>query len=279
MIQAMYNQRFELMVRPLGQTAVGGANFATLFGDATKTATQAAALLAASADSGSGPVRTLPGAQTILGDPDVQGWLNSYYAERKANNPLVASDGLSATTSYQPAAGAGSNFSADSVYGPDQIYAQALANQVGNAFATLTGDKAAELTSQLPGIPSQQAQQEFDRRLALENLDRLQSGQPIDTTAYWSDPGPITTGGVTYTSQQLGYAGPGQSSGPQPIYISEADQIPGTNTFGVPGYDGTVTGIEPGRYYTLQQLENAGLPAGQPDAQFHPGSWTTTQNA
>ena len=275
----MYNQRFELMERPLGQTAVGGANFATLFGDATKTATQAAALLAAFADSGSGPVRTLPGAQTSLGDPDVQGWLNSYYAEQKANNPLAASDGLSAATSYQPAAGAGSNFSADSVYGPDQVYAQALANQVGNAFATLTGDKAAELTSQLPGIPSQQAQQEFDRRLALENLDRLQSGQPIDTTAYWSDPGPITTGGVTYTSQQLGYAGPGQSSGPQPIYISEADQIPGTNTFGVPGYDGTVTGITPGRYYTLQQLENAGLPAGQPDAQFHPGSWTTTQNA
>jgi hypothetical protein len=29
---------------------------------------------------------------------------------------------------------------------------------------------------------------------------------------------------------------------------------------------------QPGRYYTLQQLEQAGLKAGQPDAQFHPGS-------
>src|ERR1022692_977981 len=64
-----------------------------------------------------------------------------------------------------------------------------------------------------------------------------------------------------------------------PIYISQANQIQGTNTFSVPGYTGTVTGIQPGLYYTLQQLEQAGLQSGQPDAQFHPGSWTTTQSA
>jgi hypothetical protein len=271
MIQAMYNQRLEVLERPPGQTAAGSANFAELFGDATKTATQGAALSAAFADSVSGPVSPVPAAETSLGDPDVQGWLNSYYAERGAAS--------AANTSYQPATGAGNNFPAGSVYGPDAIYAQALANQVGNSYASLTGDNAAEFTSQLPGIPSQPAQQEFDRRLALENLQRLESGQPIDTTAYWSDPGAITTGGHTYTSQELGYAGPGQSSGPQPIYISIANQIQGTDTFSVPGYTGTVTGIQPGRYYTLQQLEQAGLKSGQPDAQFHPGSWSTTQNA
>src|ERR1039457_732456 len=221
MIQAMYNQRLEVMERPPSHPAVESANFAELFGDATKTGAQVAALPAASAVSD--PVSTVPPAQTSLGDPDVQGWLNSYYTEEGAPS-------ASANTSYQPAQGAGSNFPAGSIFGPDAIFAQALANQAGNAFATMTGDNPAGFTSQLPGIPTPQAQQEFDRRLALENVDRLQSGQPIDTTAYWSDPGPITTGGVTYTSQQLGYAGPGQSSGPQPIYISQANQIQGTNT-------------------------------------------------
>jgi hypothetical protein len=229
------------------------------------------------ADSVSSPASTVPDAKTSLGDPNVEGWLSSYYAEQQGNNPLAVSGLL--TPSFEPAAGAGNNFPTGSVYGPDAIFAQALANQVGNSYANMTGDNAAEFTSQLPGIPTQQAQQEFDRRLALENLERLQSGQPIDTTAYWSDPGPITTGGVTYTAQELGYAGPAQSSGPQPIYISQANQIQGTKTFSVPGYTGTVTGIEPGRYYTLQQLEQAGLKAGQPDAQFNPGSWTETQNA
>ncbi|MGA3044180.1 MAG: hypothetical protein ABSF54_25675, partial [Bryobacteraceae bacterium] len=123
-----------------------------------------------------------------------------------------------------------------------------------------------------PGIPATAAQQAYDALLANENAQRLASGQPIDTAAYWSDPGPVSYDGVTYTSQELGYAGPGQSSGAEPIYISQA--IPGTNTFAVPGYSGTVTGIEPNRYYTLQQLEQAGLQAGQPDAQFHPGSWS-----
>jgi hypothetical protein len=88
----------------------------------------------------------------------------------------------------------------------------------------------------------------------------------------------MTVNGITYTSQELGYAGPGQSSGPQPIFISQANQIPGTNTFSVPCYNGTVSGIQPGRYYTLQQLEKAGLPAGQADGQAHPGSWTLTQS-
>jgi hypothetical protein len=270
MIQAMYNQRFEVMERQPGQTAAGGASFAELFGDATKTATQERSLSAATAGSASDPPRTPNAAETSLGDPDVQDWLNSYWAEMG-----VASD---ANMSFQPAPGAGSNYSADSVYGPDQIYIQAVYNQGGNAFASLTGDNPADFTSQLPGIPTTQAQQAFDQDLALENAQRLASGQPIDTAAYWSDPGPITFEGKTYTSQELGYAGPGQSSGPEPIYISQGDEIPGTNTFSVPGYSGTVTGIQPNCYYTLQQLENAGLPAGQPNAQFQPGSWTTTQS-
>jgi hypothetical protein len=271
MIQAMYNQRFEVLERPPGQTAAGSANFAELFGDATKTAAQGTALPAASAASVSDPVSTVPAAQTSLGDPDVQGWLNSHYAEQGAPSD--------ANISYQPATGAGNNYAAGAVYGPDAIYAQALANQDGNSFASSMGDNAAEFTSQLPGIPSRQVQQEFDQRLALENANRLASGQPIDTTAYWSDPGSIATGGQTYTAQELGYAGPGQSSGPEPIYISQANQIQGTDTFSVGGYTGTVTGIQPGRYYTLQQLEQAGLKAGQPNGQFQPGSWTTTQNA
>jgi hypothetical protein len=272
MIQAMSNQRLdEVLERPPSQPAAGSDSFRAWFSDATQTGTQGAALPAAPAGLVSGPVSTVPTAETSLGDPDVQGWLNSYYAEQ--------GDASAANTSYQPATGAGNNFPSGSVFGPDAIFAQALANQAGNAFATMTGDNPAEFTSQLPGIPSQQGQQQFDQRLALENAERLQSGQPIDTTAYWSDPGSITLGGQTYTSQQLGYAGPGQSSGPQPIYISQANNIQGTDTFSVPGYSGTVAGIQPGRYYTLQQLEQAGLQAGQPDAQFHPGSWTTTQTA
>src|ERR1039457_3414233 len=197
MIQAMYNQRLEVMERPPSHPAVESANFAELFGDATKTGAQVAALPAASAVSD--PVSTVPPAQTSLGDPDVQGWLNSYYTEEGAPS-------ASANTSYQPAQGAGSNFPAGSIFGPDAIFAQALANQAGNAFATMTGDNPAGFTSQLPGIPTPQAQQEFDRRLALENVDRLQSGQPIDTTAYWSDPGPITTGGVFRSATDLYFA-------------------------------------------------------------------------
>lgn len=270
MIQAIYNRLLEVLDRPLGHTAPGNEGFAELFGHAAKTANRGAGQPAASTDSVSDPPHTLSAAQTSLGAPDVQGWLDSYYVEKGAAN--------SATVSYQPAPGAGDNFPAGSVYGPDAVFAQALANQAGNAFASMTGNNAAEFTSQLPGIPSQPVQQEFDRRLALENLQRLESGQPVDTTAYWSDPGPITTGGKTYTSQDLGYAGPGQSSGPQPIYISRANRIQGADTYSVPGYAGSVTGIQPGRYYTLKQLEQAGLKAGQPDAQFHPGSWSATQS-
>jgi hypothetical protein len=258
MIQAIHNLLFDSMEKPQGQAAAGSTDFAALFGDAA-------------ADPVLTPPNALPAAQASLGDPDVQGWLTSFYAEQ--------GDASAANTSYQPAAGAANNFPTGSVFGPDAIFAQALANQDGNAYAAMTGDNPAGFTSQLPGIPTEQAQQQFDQRLALENLGRLQSGQPIDTTAYWSDPGPITTGGVTYTSQDLGYAGPGQSSGPQPIYLSQANEYAGTNTFAVPGYSGTVAGLQAGRYYTLQQLEQAGLKAGQPDAQFHPGSWTTTPNA
>jgi hypothetical protein len=159
------------------------------------------------------------------------------------------------------------------VYGPEQIFTQAMANQAGNDFASKTGDNPAQFTSQLPGLPTAQAQNEYDSSLALENAQRLSTGQPIDTAAYWSDPGPLNYMGNTYTSQELGYAGPGQSSGPEPIYISQGDQIRETGTYSVPGYSGTVTGIQPNRYYTLQQLEQAGLKSGQPDAQFHPGSW------
>lgn len=270
MIQAMHNQRFEVIERPSAQAAAGSADFAELFGDATKTVPHGTALLAAPAHSASSPVSTASAAQPSLGDPDVQGWLNSYYGEM--------GEASAAGISYQPAPGAANNFPSGTMYSPDAIYTQALDNQIGNSFASLTGDNAAQFTFQLPGIPSQEVQQQFDQTLALENAQRLASGQAIDTTAYWSDPGPIDYEGTTYTSQELGYAGPGQSSGPQPIYISTANQVPGTNTFSVPGYNGTVTGIQPGSYYTLQQLEQAGLPAGQPNGQFQPGSWTTTQS-
>jgi len=270
MIQAMYNQSLDVVERPPSHPAARSDTFRAWFSTATATDTLGTAPPAASANSASAPESTVSAAGTSLGDPDVQGWLNTYYTEQ--------GDLSAANTSYQPATGAGNNFAVGGVWGPDAIFAQALANQAGNAFASMTGDNPAEFTSQLPGIPTQQAQQQFDQMLAIENAERLASGQPIDTTAYWSDPGPITLDGVTYTSQQLGYAGPGQSSGPEPIYVSQANQV-GTDTYSVPGYNGTVTNIQPGRYYTLQQLEQAGLTAGQPDAQFHPGSWTLTQNA
>jgi hypothetical protein len=207
-----------------------------------------------------------------LGEPDIQSYLNQYWSAAEQPN--------AGNISYPPAQGAGDNYPAGSVYGPDAVYTQAVANQIGNFFAGLAGSNPASLTSQLPGIPRQQVQQQFDQTLALENANRLASGQPIDTSAYWGDPGPVSLNGVTYTSQELGYVGPGQSSGPQPIFISVANLVPGTTgTFSVGGYSGTVTGIQAGRYYTLQQLEQAGLPARQPDTQFQPGSWSTTQDA
>jgi hypothetical protein len=272
MIEAIHNQLFDAPALTPGQTAAGSANFAELFGDATKTATQLVAQPPAPVTSGS--TNTVPAAQTSLGDPDVQAWLNSYYAERTTSNP---EDAESAQIPFEPASGAGSNYTANSVIGPDQIFTQALYNQNGYLFANMTGSNPASLTSQLPGIPTQQAQQEFDGELALENAGRLATGQPIDTAAYWSDPGSVTLDGQTFTSQQLGYTGPGQSSGPEPIYISQGDQVPGTtNKFSVPGYSGTVTGVQADRYYTLQQLEQLGLKSGQPDTQFQPGSWSLT---
>jgi hypothetical protein len=240
-----------------------------LFGG-TAMASEEAPVPAASNDSSAASSSPGPANETTVGKPDIQDWLNSYYAEM--------GDASEANAPYQAASGAPNNYPAGSVYGPEQIYTQALYNQGGNAFAALTGGNPADFTSQLPGIPTTAAQQEYDALLANENAQRLAAGQPIDTAAYWSDPGPVSYDGVTYTSQELGYAGPGQSSGPEPIYISQGEQIQGTNSFMVPGYNGTVTGIQPNRYYTLQQLEQAGLKAGQPDAQFHPGSWTTTES-
>jgi hypothetical protein len=273
MIEPMYNLYLETLERSVGATAGHrSTDFAELFGDATKANTQSVDQRATPADSTPGPVTAAPAAQASLADPDVQGWLTSYHTE-------MGDTANASNVSYQPAPGAGNNFPAGSVFGPDAIYTQALDNQIGNSFAGLTGENPGDYTSQLPGIPSQQAQQTFDQALALENAQRLATGNAIDTNAYWSDPGPVTYGGTTYSSQELGYAGQGQSSGPQPIYISVANQVQGTNTFTVPGYSGTVTGIQAGCYYTLQQLEQAGLQAGQADAQFHPGSWTLTQNA
>jgi hypothetical protein len=273
MIQAISNQSFAAQGRPPDPMLAGKVDdFAEFFGDATRAVPKpAVSVPAVPVPAASVSAASASAAQTSLGDPDVQGWLTSFYTEY--------GNASAANISYQAAPGAGANFPTGSVFGPDAIFSQALANQDGNAFATMAGDSPASFTSQLPGIPTQAAQQEFDRRLSLENLERLQSGQPIDTTAYWSDPGPITTGGVTYTSQELGYAGPGQSSGPQPIYISSTGQVPGTDSYSVPGYTGTVTGIQPDRYYTMAQLEQAGLQSGQPDAQFHPGSWTLTESS
>ncbi|HUE22977.1 MAG TPA: hypothetical protein VMQ86_14930 [Bryobacteraceae bacterium] len=315
MIQAMQSQRLEAMERPEVHRAPGNVDFAELFGDATKNSQPAgSAGLPSSLITPAGkpatpatspatpvaqpvtpvaqpatpvaqpvtpvaqpvtpvgsPVSPAPSPAASPGDPNVQGWLNTYWAQQGNTD--------NANISYQPAEGTGSNFTAGTVYGPDAIYTQALANQYGNSFASMTGDNPAEFTSQLPGVPSLQVQQQFDQTLALENAGRLSSGQAIDTSAYWADPGSISMGGQTYTAQQLGYAGVEQSSGPQPIFISQANQIAGTDTFSVGGYNGTVTGITPGKYYTLQQLEQAGLQTGQPDGQYNPGSWTTTQSA
>jgi hypothetical protein len=292
MIQAMSNQRFEAVERPSGQTATGSADFAELFQDAAKaniqkmdpptplaasasnaqaSASNAQASASNAQASASDAQASASDAQATLGDPDVQGWLNTYYAQ--------IGDPTDAAISDQPATGAGNNYPDGSVYGPDAIYTQALDNQIGNSFAGLTGANAADYTGQLPGIPSPQAQQQSDHDLAMENAQRLSWGQAIDTSAYWSDPGSLNFEGTTYTAQELGYAGPGQSSGPQPILISAADEIGTTGTYGVPGYSGTVSGVQPGCFYTLQQLEQAGLPSGQPDTQFHPGSWTTTPSA
>lgn len=275
MFQAVHNARFEAMERAPGHTAAGSAGFADLFGEAAKPATTAAGQPAVSANSVASPAVTVGSATgTKLGDPDVQGWLTSYYTELAAANPGESAS--SANIPYQPATGAATNYPAGSVYGPDQIYTQALYNQNDYEFANLTGHNPADSMSQLPGMATTQAQQEYDSLLANVNAQRLASGQPIDTAAYWSDPGPVNYMGHTYTSQELGYCGPGQSSGPEPIFISQGDQLTGTNNFCVPGYSGTVTGIQANRYYTLQQLEQAGLKTGQPDAQFHPGSWTLT---
>ncbi|MGA2134480.1 MAG: hypothetical protein ABSH50_19490 [Bryobacteraceae bacterium] len=266
MIQALQQAFQPLEVQSSRTSAENDLRFAELFGTAADRSTAQAA---APADS----------SGQVLGSPDVQSWLNSFYAQQaKLNLPGDQAMGLSATTPWEPAAGAGDLYTPDTMYGPDQVYTQALANQVGNQFATLTGTNAADLTSQLPGVPSQQAQNAFDSWLAQSNAQRLASGQPIDTSAYWSDPGPVTLNGTTYTSAQLGYCGPGQSSGPEPIYIASNNQV-GPDTFTVPGYSGTVKGIQPNQYYTLQQLEKAGLQTGQPDAQYHPGSWSDTTSA
>jgi hypothetical protein len=247
-----------------------GGNLNRLFDTLAETLSQKNVLPTSTAQ----PQAATANSQTSLGDPNVQGWIDSFYSQREAENSSTGTaGGMSASTSYQPAPGAGSIYTQDTMYGPDQIYQQAIANQIGNSFAALTGLNAADLTSQLPGVPSEQAQKAFDGLMAEQNAQRLASGQPIDTSAYWSDPGSVTMDGTTYSAKELGYSGPAQSSGPEPIYISAANQVQGTDTFTVPGYEGTVKGIEPGKYYSLQQLEQAGLKSGQPDAQYHPGSW------
>lgn len=270
MIQSLQQQDFSPTIMQWKPPATAGADdFANVLGSAGGSGA-ASARAVQPADSSGGEE---------LGSPNVQSWLNSFYAQQAAlNMPGDQAMGLNATVSYEPASGAADLYSPDSMYGPDQIYQQALSNQVGNQFATITGMNATDLTAQLPGIPTVQAQQAFDNWLAQNNAQRLASGQAIDTSAYWSDPGPVTLDGVTYTSAQLGYCGPGQSSGPEPIYIASNNQV-GANTFTVPGYSGTVTGIQPNRYYTLQQLEQAGLQAGQPNAQLNPGSWSETESA
>ena len=284
MIQAIGNQIFEpileLLQRQLGQKGSEPepvSQFAGLFRSETKTAASETCLPARTA------VPTNPQPQSApptldepagLGSPNVQAYLNSYYAQADTNSG--GSGVLSASTPYEPPAGAAPSALDEGLYGPDAIFAQALANQSANSFAAATG--LPNVAAQLPGIPSQQAQQAFDQNLAYSNALRLLAGEPIDTAAYWSDPGSFTIQGKTFTSAQLGYAGPGQSSGPEPIFISDANQR-GPDTFTVPGYSGTVTGIQPGRFYTLQQLEQAGLPSGQPDTQFVPGSWSTTQTS
>ena len=255
------------------QSAVAGGIAGT--GDATETGTRPPmktlpdpnAPVDGAPSSPAAPADPQAAAQPTLGNPNVQQWLDSYFA--RGTNATVSIP----PSSFEAAPGAGNGYE-NSYYGPDAIYNQALCNMAGNHFAKMTGINPALFTSQLPGIPSKQAQDDYDTMLAAKNLQRLESGQPIDTSAYWSDPGPITAGNRTCTSAELGYAGPGQSSGPQPIYLSVNSQIKGTNTFMVPGYAGTVSGLQPGRYYTLQQLEAAGLTKGQESNQFNPGSWT-----
>jgi hypothetical protein len=273
MIQPVYTNFLDAMehARPAA-AQTDSSDFADLFGSAAGAGAQAAQAQSGTA-AASGQSAT-NAETTTLGDPDVQAWLTSNYARPAAGTAESGAAAASATISYAAAAGAPTIYSPDSPYGPDQIYQQALANQCGNMFAEATGTDPSLLTAQLPGIPTQQAQQQFDSWLALSNAQRLASGQPIDTSAYWSDPGPVTLGGVTYTSQQLGYCGPGQSSGPEPIFISKANQV-GPDTYTVGGYAGTVTGIQPERYYTLQQLEQAGLKTGQPDTEYYPGSWSS----
>jgi len=284
MMQAIGNQYFEPILETLqrqlgqkGSESEPASQFAGLFRSETKTAASETSLPARTA------VPTNPEPQSSpptldepagLGSPNVQAYLNSYYAQADASSG--GSGVLSASTPYEPPAGAAPSNLDEGLYGPDAIYAQALANQSANNFAASTG--LPNVAAQLPGIPSRQAQQAFDQNLAYSNAERLLAGDAIDTAAYWSDPGSITIQGKTFSSAQLGYAGPGQSSGPEPIFISDANQR-GPDTFTVPGYSGTVTGIQPGHFYTLQQLEQAGLKTGQPDAQFVPGSWSTAQTS
>ncbi|HTQ53595.1 MAG TPA: hypothetical protein VMI94_03990 [Bryobacteraceae bacterium] len=280
MIQPVYSNCLEAMRHarmPGAPPAPSESDFNNVLGSVAETDPAAAAATApASTNTSSEP--SAADSTPTLGDPNIEGFLGSYY-ERPAQGTAEASAAAaSAEISYQPADGAPTIYSPDWAYGPDQIYMQALANQAGNAFAEHTGMDPALVTAQLPGIPTVQAQQQFDGWLALNNAQRLASGQPIDTAAYWSDPGPVTYKGVTYTSAQLGYCGPGQSSGPEPIFISRANQV-GPDTYTVPGYQGTVKGIQPERYYSLQQLQQAGLQTGQPDTQYYPGSWSLSTNA
>jgi len=267
MIQATYRQWFSVPEKATAQPASAAtstadksaenSNFNALFSDAAESPT-------ASSSS--------PSASTsALGDPDIQDWLNSYWKQQ--------GDPAAANISYQAGVGAGTSYATSTVYGPDAVYQQALENQIVNGFASLTGSSSSDLTTQLPDVPTEQVQQQFDQSLAMENAQRLATGQAIDTSAYWSDPGSINFEGTVYTAQELGYAGPGQSSGPEPIYISAGNQVPGTNTYTVTGYSGTVSGITPGKYYTLQQLEQAGLKTGQADSQTNPGSWTTNNTS
>jgi len=182
MIQAMNNQSFGAIERPQVQTAAGSADFAELFQDAAKANIQkmdqptplAASAsdsvdIASAAQASSEPASTVPAAQATLGDPDVQGWLNTYYAQ--------IGDSTDAAISDQPATGAGNNYPDGSVYGPDAIYTQALDNQIGNSFAGLTGANAADYTGQLPGIPSPQAQQQSDQELAMETRSGCRGGK------------------------------------------------------------------------------------------------------
>jgi len=279
MIQALHNQLVTAIERPRAQSSTSSGDFEDLFEDAaqsakTDTSSPASSMATSTPASTASSTTAAATTSTTLGEPDVQAWLTSYYTELAATNPTISAQ--EANIPFQPTSGDATNYPAGSVYGPDQVFTQALYNQNAGEFATETGQDPNNFMSQLPGVPSAAAQQNWDWDLAINNAQRLANGQAIDTAAYWSDPGSINYDGVTYTAQQLGYAGPGQSSGPEPIYISQSDQVQGTNEYTVPGYSGTVTGIQPNCYYTLQELQQAGLPSGQPDAQYNPGSWSTT---